>query len=242
MKSNTPQYGFDAPGVIAGLLGTGAACLAFARLLPQIRVGKVALPIRPTLALVGAGASFFGTLMTIYGVRGKYRMRERMLGMVEWRGDEQVLDIGTGRGFLLNGAAKHLTAGHAIGIDIWRQEDLSGNTLENALQNARLEGVADKIEIKNEDARKMSFPDASFDVVLSLLCIHNIEDKAEQAAACREIARVLKPGGKALIADYLPTGNYARAFAETGLTVESNQTYFADALALMWMVVAYKPS
>ena len=164
-----------------------------------------------------------------------------MLGMVEWSGDEQVLDIGTGRGFLLNGAAKHLATGRAVGIDIWRAEDLSGNTLENALQNAHSEGVADKIEIRNQDVRKMSFPDASFDVVLSLLCIHNIEDKAEQAAACREIARVLKPGGKALIADYLPTNDYARAFADAGLAVESNRAYFGDALALMWMVVATKP-
>jgi arsenite methyltransferase len=73
------------------------------------------------------------------------------------------------------------------------------------LQNAELEGVKDKIEIKNDDARNLIFVDNSFDVILSLLCIHNIEPKADQEKACFEIARVLKPNGTVLIGDYVPT-------------------------------------
>ena len=58
---------------------------------------------------------------------------------------------------------------------------------------------------------------ASFDVVLSNLCIHNIPDQEGRAQACREIARVLKPGGTALISDFILTGFYEKVFAAAGL-------------------------
>lgn len=80
-------------------------------------------------------------------------------------------------------------------------KDLSGNALERTQANVEVEGVKDKVELRSDDARKLSFHDASFDVVLSNLCIHNIPDKQGRDQACREIARVLKPGGIALISD-----------------------------------------
>jgi ubiquinone/menaquinone biosynthesis C-methylase UbiE len=77
--------------------------------------------------------------------------------------------------------------------------------------------VKEKTELRSDDARKLSFPDASFDVVLSNLCIHNIPDKQGRVQACLEIARVLKPGGTALISDFILTGFYRKVFAEAGL-------------------------
>ncbi len=82
---------------------------------------------------------------------------------------------------------------------MWSTKDLSGNSLERTEANIEAEGVKNKIELKSDDARKLSFPDSTFDVVLSNLCIHNIPDAQGRAQACREIARVLKPGGIALI-------------------------------------------
>jgi arsenite methyltransferase len=87
----------------------------------------------------------------------------------------------------------------------------------------------------------MSFPDAMFDVVLSLLCLHNIDDARERADACREIARVLKPGGTVLLGDYVPTHDYAAALAAAGLTVRSSRPYFREAYGLTWIVEAVKP-
>lgn len=137
--------------------------------------------------------------------------------MLSWRGDEQVLDIGTGLGLLVIGAAKRLNTGKCIGIDIWRKQDLSHSTLEAATLNAELEGVSDKVEFRNADAREIPFPDRSFDCVLSNLCLHNISSPEGRAAACREIARVLKPGGAALISDFRHTAEYAKTFREQGL-------------------------
>ncbi len=189
-----------------------------------------------------AGAVFvtLGIAMFAYGLKGKYRTRDVMISKINWKGNEQVLDIGTGQGLLMNGAAKHLTTGKSIGIDIWSSKDLSDNSIKKTLENAALEGLADKIEIRNEDAVKMSFEDNSFDVVLSLLCIHNIQPKADQEKACFEIARVLKPNGTALIGDYVPTTDYAKAFKKAGLKVKSSKPYFTTAYALMWIVEAKK--
>jgi ubiquinone/menaquinone biosynthesis C-methylase UbiE len=130
-----------------------------------------------------------------------------------------VLDVGTGRGLLLISAARRLTTGTATGIDVWSTKDLSGNSLERTQANIDIEGVRDKVDLKSDDARKLSFPDASFDVILSNLCVHNIPEAEGRAQACREIARVLKPGGTALISDFINTGAYQKIFASCGLKV-----------------------
>lgn len=181
-----------------------------------------------------------GTSMLVYSIRGKFNIRDRMLDLIDWKGDENVLDIGTGRGLLMIGAAKRLKTGKAIGIDIWNAVDLSGNFIENTFKNVELEGVKDKVEIKHQDARQMSFTDNSFDVIFSLLCLHNIEDKEERAIAYREIARVLKPGGTALIADYRNITEYAKGLAQAGLQVEKPKFYLLQAYGLIWMVIATK--
>jgi ubiquinone/menaquinone biosynthesis C-methylase UbiE len=227
--------------VIRQFLLAGTVLILLGGFLRRSRPARKRLALLGTpLGAAGAVCLALGAAMTAYGLRGKFNMRDLMLARINWQGGEQVLDIGTGRGLLAIGAAKRLTTGSATGIDIWRAEDLSGNTAQNALRNAALEGVKDKLVLRTEDVRKMSFPDASFDVVLSLLCLHNIEDRKEQADACREIARVLKPGGTALIADYVPTRRYASALAQAGLTVESSRSYLPTAYGLMWMVAAAK--
>ncbi len=109
----------------------------------------------------------------------QFEMHPLMLSKINWSGHENVFDIGTGQGLLMIGAAKHLTTGKSTGIDIWTSKDLSDNSISRTLDNAELEGVKNKIEVRNEDARSLTFADNSFDVVLSLLCIHNIEDKAD---------------------------------------------------------------
>lgn len=214
-----PDYGIDAPGVIRNLLVIGGSLIVTAILFPVIRLGNVIILWRGAGLSSGIPCSIGGVLMIIYSRWGKFRHRDRMLKMIQWRGDEQVLDVGTGRGLLLVGAARQLKSGKAYGIDVWSTKDLSGNSLERTQSNIELEGVKDKVILKSDDARKLSFPDRSFDVVLSNLCIHNIPNTDGRAQACREIARVLKPGGVAIISDFIHTGFYQKIFRESGLQV-----------------------
>ena len=214
-----PDYGIDAPGVIRNLLLIGAALIVSGVLFESIHIGSVIVRWRVSVFWAGGFCVAEGILMLLYAKWGKFRHRDRMLNMMPWRGDEQVLDVGTGRGLLLIGAARRLTSGRGTGVDVWSVRDLSGNSLERTQANVEVEGVKEKVDLKSDDARKLSFPDCSFDLVLSNLCIHNIPDDAGRAQACREIARVLKPGGTALISDFVKTGFYQKVFAGAGLQV-----------------------
>lgn len=129
------------------------------------------------------------------------RIRNEIFDSLALRGDENVLDVGCGSGLLLNGAAMRLTNGKATGIDIWLPHSGGGN-LKLLWRNAKAERVADKIEFKEADARKMSFEDAAFDVVLSSGALHHISHNFDDhERAVREMARVLKPGGRIIIWD-----------------------------------------
>ena len=214
-----PDYGIDAPGVIRNLLVIGAALTISSFFISSIRIGFVTIELKDAARSSGLSCIVGGILMLLYARWGKFLHRDRMLQMITWRGDEQVLDVGTGRGLLLIGAARLLQSGKATGIDVWSTKDLSGNSLARTEANIEAEGMKDRVQLKSDDARKLSFPDASFDVVLSNLCIHNIPDAEGRAQACREIARVLKPGGVALISDFIKTGSYQKVFIASGLKV-----------------------
>jgi SAM-dependent methyltransferase len=222
-----PDYGIDAPAVIRNLLIAGFAMLVVA-LLARLGVVPAFLSVNPSATLsirfplvgtgLGMGLGFTGGAAWIYlGSRyGKIAERNRLLDRIDWSGDERVLDVGCGRGLLLVGAAKRLKAGSAVGVDLWQAEDLSGNRADVPLENAALEGVGERVSVQTADMRQLPFPDASFDVVVSRAAIHNVYDKPGRRRAIAEIARVLKPGGRALINDIRHLDEYAASFAAAG--------------------------
>jgi arsenite methyltransferase len=120
------DYGIDAPGVIRNLMVLGVVILAASLLVPPFHVGSAFVDLRG-FWVTGTTCLFFGGLMLLYSLRGKFRHRDRILALAHLRGDEDVLDVGTGRGLLLVGAAKKLVTGHAVGLDIWKTSDLSDN-------------------------------------------------------------------------------------------------------------------
>jgi arsenite methyltransferase len=65
----------------------------------------------------------------------------------------------------------------------------------------------------------MPFPDASLELIVSSLAIHNISDRAGRIRAIDEIARVLAPNCRVAIADLAWTRTYARRLEAPGLLV-----------------------
>lgn len=216
-----PDYGIDAPTVVRNLIVIGVVLLAVGIFVTKpLQLGPVLLDVTWMGRIGGAFCLLEGLAMIFYAKVGKFHHRDRMLNMVPWRGDEQVLDVGTGRGLLMIGAGKRLTTGRSTGIDVWSKKDLSGNVKGRTERNAELEGVTNRVEVLDGDATRLNFPDNTFDVVLSNLCIHNIPGRENRDQACREIVRVLKPGGTALISDFINTGRYNKIFREAGTSAE----------------------
>ncbi len=105
----------------------------------------------------------------------------------------------------------------ARGVLVSPIRDQSGNSRAAAERNAVAEGVRDRVELADADARDLPFASASFDVVVSSLAISNIGDAAGRAQALREAVRVVRPGGRLRIVDD-GAGRYAAVLRDAGCT------------------------
>lgn len=214
------KYGVDgdyrlipAPALLAGYL---AVCLAAVRgAIRRMRSGR----LRSGSAVGVAAAALIGAGIGIrrFTLRGKFEIWADLLTSLRLRGDERVLDVGCGRGAVLTAVAKLLPRGTAVGVDIWRA-DQTGNCLEATLSNAAAEGVADRVEVYTRDMTDLQFDDATFDLIVSSLAIHNLPGNAVRLKAIDEVVRVLRPGGRVAIADIGFTRLYGRRLRELGMT------------------------
>jgi arsenite methyltransferase len=125
------------------------------------------------------------------------------------REGEAVLDLGCGAGVDAIIAARLTgTSGAVTGID------LVPEMLAKAKENALLAGV-DNLLFRESSAEQSPFPDNSFDVVISNGVFNLVVDKV---TALGEVFRVLKPGGRFMLADQVLSGELPK---ETKARVEN---------------------
>src|SRR5579883_586353 len=160
------DYGFDAPYVPIRLGAAGMAGLVSGGLLTwmvHLLLPGIACLFVGAFMLLSAGCYVYTTR------RGKFHAWATLLTEMQLHGDEQVIDLGCGRGAVLLMAARLLPYGKAYGVDVWQSQDQSGNALATTWHNAELEGVAQRVELHTADMRSLPFAENAFDLVLSSL-------------------------------------------------------------------------
>ena len=121
--------------------------------------------------------------------------RRALVTMAEVVDGDGVLDVATGTGDVAIEFARRSRAGTVVGLD------RSAGMLEVArekLRRGRLEG---RIVVIEGDALDMPFDDQSFNAVTIAFGLRNLSD---YGAGVREMARVLKPGGRLLVLEFFP--------------------------------------
>ena len=214
MSKQKPDYGLDAPPVIYAMfvLGLAAVIISFVLVWTSSRHVSLAYAVQ----IFGVLCMILAALMFASSRFGKFRARDRLLERLKLRGDETVLDVGCGHGLLLIAAAKMLPRGHAVGIDIWSR-DQSDNSRESTLRNAALEGVVQRVTVRDGDMRKMPFADRSFDATVAHFAIHNVRSREGRREAIREIVRTLNQGGQVAISDVFSLDLYADEFRKSDM-------------------------
>ena len=174
-----------------------------------------------TALLVGPGVGFLILVVVValyWSSRlGKVREMTKIVSNVPWGGEEVVLDLGCGRGLAAVMAAKRLKTGYAIGVDTYSKARVYGNDPRSVLANAAQEKVGPKISAVKGLSTQLPLADKSVDVILSGLAVHHLAPRGQRQVLFKEMARVLKEGGRVGILDAGNGDEYSALLDKIGM-------------------------
>lgn len=151
----------------------------------------------------------YGTISRFYAIiEGFFEkgIRRKSLEVLAVKAGEAVLEIGFGTGYALKEIAAAVGQnGRAYGIDITPQMlKIADNRLKRA-------GLKERVTLTEGDARKMPYPDDEFDAVYIADTLE-LFDIPDIPRVLREIKRVLKSGGRLVVASLSRQGKESSLF------------------------------
>ncbi len=171
---------------------------------------------KETKGLIGSGGWRYDLMewfIDAFVFRGQVRqLRQRTTDLACLQLGDAVLDVGCGTGTLAMEVARRVgRAGRVAGIDPGT-EQIARARAKAARRNAPIEfqiGVIEQLPFPDQTfdvvqigvIEQLPFPDQTFDVVFSTLMMHHLPAPLKRQGLA-EIARVLKPGGRLVIADF----------------------------------------
>ncbi|HET8909155.1 MAG TPA: methyltransferase domain-containing protein [Ktedonobacterales bacterium] len=143
----------------------------------------------------GQGYDLSALLFDTLWFRGQWReLRQRTITLAHIQAGERVLDVGCGTGTLALEVARRVSNASLIaGID--------PGTQQIARAKAKAARRREPVNFQVGVIEQIPFPDQTFDVVFSTLMMHHLPASLKRQGLA-EIARVLKPGGRLIIADF----------------------------------------
>jgi ubiquinone/menaquinone biosynthesis C-methylase UbiE len=140
-------------------------------------------------------ARLYDAFVLLYTFGGEARLRAQTLDAAGLAPGEAVLDVCCGTGTLTLAARERVgPAGRVAGVDA------SAEMVARSRHKAQR--LAVDVSFQEAQAQDLPFADASFDVVLCSLGFHHLPESA-RGAALAEMHRVLKPGGRVLLAEFV---------------------------------------
>jgi len=212
-----PKYGLYAIKIIAILF-------SFIEIIGLLLLSAGYFALNNTyLAIIGGMTIVFGIYMivahflSLYVFTGVDSTRFGwIVKLLALKGNEYVLDVGSGTGRTAVQIAKRLTTGRLVGIDIWDTMELGDNSPERAYKNAEIEGMKDKVEFKFGSVLEIPFDNDVFDIVTCSSVLNNLPGEKNRTKALEEIFRVLKPKGKCMLLEPLRNLRMFCAFTPFG--------------------------
>lgn len=123
---------------------------------------------------------------------------EELIKQSELQGHETVIDLGTGTRTILEVLSPQISTGKLIGLDI------SNEMLTDGAKNPR-HGLI------QADTCAIPLPNSSADLVTARMVFHHLPNIPQ---ALKEVQRILRPGGKAIIGEYVAVDNDVLAFEQ----------------------------
>nr|QJU69508.1 LooM [Nocardiopsis flavescens] len=123
-------------------------------------------------------------------------LTDKTLALLDAARDERVLDVGCGVGAPALRLAGQ-TGARVTGISISQAQ------IASATAAAQKAGLHERVSFQHADAMDLPFPDAKFDSVLALESLHHMPNRRHVLG---ELHRVLRPGGRVAIADFVLLG------------------------------------
>lgn len=123
--------------------------------------------------------------------------KRKLVSMLNLEGHERVLDLACGTGDITFALGAQLPRGEAVGVDITQE-------MIDIAQSKKSERSIANVAFQQGDIMRLPFEDSSFDHVTCGYALRNVPDVE---LALREIARVLKPGGRFCSLDFAHPDN-----------------------------------
>ena len=127
--------------------------------------------------------------------------RQRLREILDPRPGERILEVGPGTGYYTLDVAEWIEPGGQVDI-----VDLQQEMLDHTMRRAGERGLSN-VTPTQSDATGMPYQDVTYDAAFLVTVLGEIPD---QDAALRELARVLKPGGRLVVGELLGDPHYVR--------------------------------